>query len=191
MIKRFSQLWALSKGPRGLKAWAFSIPDKTQGCENICLANGALVEKLQGAAQRGAQFYFVFTVLRTPFSCSDMSLFSLKTCTPLKATPTPCANFMDAWKNAFFLQEKPMKPKNSSFFWGGGGVFWVFFWGGGGWSADFIFMGAQIFLTKLRVAKTFVWQTVLLLETFWGKTRRGNRTEGLQEENLLSRKIHW
>ena len=31
---------------------------------------------LQGAAQRGAQFYFIFAVLRTPFfSCSKMSLF--------------------------------------------------------------------------------------------------------------------
>ena len=42
---------------------------------------------LQGAAQRGAQFYFIFSVLRTLFSCSEMSLFSLKSCTPLKATP--------------------------------------------------------------------------------------------------------
>ena len=30
-----------------------------------------------------------------------------------------------------------------------GGVFWVFFWGGGGGSADFIFMGARIFLTDV------------------------------------------
>ena len=40
-----------------------------------------------------------------------------------------CANFMDAWKNAFFLQEKPMSIK---FLVLGGGVFWVFFGGGGG-----------------------------------------------------------
>ena len=33
---------------------------------------------LQGAAQRGAQFYFIFAVLRTLFSCSEMSLLSLK-----------------------------------------------------------------------------------------------------------------
>ena len=39
---------------------------------------------LQGAAQRGAQFCFIFTVLRTLFSCSEMSLFSLETCTALK-----------------------------------------------------------------------------------------------------------
>ena len=42
---------------------------------------------LQGAAQRGAQFYFIFAVLRTLFSCSEMSFVALKTCTPLKATP--------------------------------------------------------------------------------------------------------
>ena len=42
---------------------------------------------LQGAAQRGAQFYFIFAVLRTLFSCSEKSLFSLKTCTPVQATP--------------------------------------------------------------------------------------------------------
>ena len=29
---------------------------------------------LQGAAQRGAQFYFIFPVLRTLFSCRKMSL---------------------------------------------------------------------------------------------------------------------
>ena len=42
---------------------------------------------LQGAAQRGGQFYLIFAVLRTLFSCSKMSLFYLKTCTPMKATP--------------------------------------------------------------------------------------------------------
>ena len=42
-------------------------------------------------------------------------------------------------KNAFFLQEKPMSIKFLVL----GGVFWVFFGGG---SADFIFMGARIFL---------------------------------------------
>ena len=35
---------------------------------------------LQGAPQRGAQFDFIFAVLRTLFSCSKMSLFHLKTC---------------------------------------------------------------------------------------------------------------
>ena len=49
-----------------------------------------------------------------------------------------CANFMGAWKNVFFLQEKPMYIKFLLL--GGGGV------GGGGGSADFIFMGARIFL---------------------------------------------
>ena len=48
----------------------------------------ASVEVLQGAAQRrGGQFYFVFAVLQTLFSCSKNHPFDLKTCTPLKATP--------------------------------------------------------------------------------------------------------
>ena len=53
-----------------------------------------------------------------------------------------CTNFMGAWKNALFLQEKPMSIKFLVL----GGVFWV--WGGGVGSADFIFMGARIFLKK-------------------------------------------
>ena len=32
----------------------------------------------------GVQFYFIFAVLRALFPCSQMSLFYLKTCTPLK-----------------------------------------------------------------------------------------------------------
>ena len=40
-----------------------------------------------------------------------------------------CVNFMGAWENAFFLQEKPMSIKFLVL--GGGGVFWVFFGGGG------------------------------------------------------------
>ena len=56
-----------------------------------------------------------------------------------------CGNFMDAWKNAFFLQEKPMSIEFLVLGGGGGGVFWVFFWGGG--SADFTFMGARNFLS--------------------------------------------
>ena len=54
-----------------------------------------------------------------------------------------CVNFMDAWKNKFFLQEKPMSIK---FLVLGGGVSWVL---GGGGSADFIFMGARIFLNVM------------------------------------------
>ena len=45
-----------------------------------------------------------------------------------------CANFMGA----------PIKFLGL----GGGGVFWLFFFWGGGGSADFIFMGARIFLIK-------------------------------------------
>ena len=51
-----------------------------------------------------------------------------------------CVNFMDAWKNAFFLQENPWSIK---FLVLGGGILGF---GGGGGSADFIFMGARIFL---------------------------------------------
>ena len=50
-----------------------------------------------------------------------------------------CANFMDAWKNAFFLQEKkPMSIKFRVL----GGVFWV--WGGGG-KCRFYFYGREDF----------------------------------------------
>ena len=58
-----------------------------------------------------------------------------KICVRNSGAGNGCANFMDAWKNAFFLQEKPMSIK---FLVLGGGAFWV--WGGGG-SADFIFIG--------------------------------------------------
>ena len=51
------------------------------------------------------------------------------------------ANFMGAWKNAFSLQEN-LHVLNIPRFRGGG-----FGLGGGGGSADFIFMGAGIFLT--------------------------------------------
>ena len=51
-----------------------------------------------------------------------------------------CANFMDAWKKCVLSAGKPMSIKFRVL---GGGVFWVL---GGGGSADFIFMGAQIFL---------------------------------------------
>ena len=61
-----------------------------------------------------------------------------------------CVNFMDAWKNAFFLQEKPMSIK---FLVLGGRGYFVFFLGGG--SADFIFMGARIFLTKASHTRVF------------------------------------
>ena len=51
-----------------------------------------------------------------------------------------CANFMDTWKNASVLQEKPMSIK-FLVLGGGGGIL-----GFGGGGADFIFMGALIFL---------------------------------------------
>ena len=52
-----------------------------------------------------------------------------------------CANFMDARKKCVHSAGKTMSIK---FLVLGGGVFWVL--GGGGGSADFIFMGARIFL---------------------------------------------
>ena len=52
-----------------------------------------------------------------------------------------CTNFMGTWKNAFFLQEKPMPIKFLVFFWGGGEYFG--FWGG---KCRFYFMGARTFL---------------------------------------------
>ena len=55
-----------------------------------------------------------------------------------------CVNFMDAWKNALFLQEKNHVHKIPRFR-GGGGIL-----GFGGGSADFIFMGARIFLKVSR-----------------------------------------
>ena len=52
---------------------------------------------------------------------------------------------MDTRKNAFFLQKKPMSVKFLIFLiLGGGGILGL---GGGGGSADFIFIGARIFLT--------------------------------------------
>ena len=51
-----------------------------------------------------------------------------------------CANFMDTWKKCVLSAGKTMSVKFP--FFGGGGVFWGF----GGGSADFIFMGARIFL---------------------------------------------
>ena len=54
-----------------------------------------------------------------------------------------CANFMDAWKKCVRSAGKTVSIKFLVL--GGGGYFG--FWGGGG-SADFIFMGARIFLIK-------------------------------------------
>ena len=62
-----------------------------------------------------------------------------------------CANFMGAWKNALFLQEKPMSIKFLLL--GGGGIL-----GLGAGSADFIFMGARIFLKiRARISHVLVW----------------------------------
>ena len=50
-----------------------------------------------------------------------------------------CVNFMDAWKNAFFLQEKPLSIK---FLVLGGGI--LGFWGGGG-GVPILFLWARGF----------------------------------------------
>ena len=60
-------------------------------------------------------------------------------------------------KNAFFLQEKPMSIKFLVL--GRGGVFWVL---GGGESADFIFMGARIFLKMAVRVLTIPKQDILM-----------------------------
>ena len=64
----------------------FSLP-LTGGLSRGCPDFQKVHRVLQGAAQRGAQFYLIFAVLRAFFLCSKMSLFYLKTCTPMKATP--------------------------------------------------------------------------------------------------------
>ena len=55
-----------------------------------------------------------------------------------------CTNFMDTWKNALFLQEKPMSIKFLVL--GGGGYFG--FWGGGG--CRFYFYGRADFSELLK-----------------------------------------
>ena len=70
-----------------------------------------------------------------------------KICVRNSGAGNGCANFMDTWKNAFFLQEKPMSIK---FLVLGGGGYFGFFGGGG---ADFIFMRARIFLKQYALAK--------------------------------------
>ena len=45
------------------------------------------IECFRGRHKGGAQFYFIFAVLQTLFSCSAMNVFYLQTCTPMKGTP--------------------------------------------------------------------------------------------------------
>ena len=75
-----------------------------------------------------------------------------------------CAIFTDAWKNASVLQENLHVHKIPRF--GGGGVFW--FCGGG--SADFIFMGARIFL-KFEGSPHLLMNLSVLARTFTRLTR--------------------
>ena len=55
-----------------------------------------------------------------------------------------CANFMGAWKKCVLSAGKP--PMSTKFLVLGGGVLWVWVLGG---SADFISMGAGIFLAVI------------------------------------------
>ena len=64
------------------------------GKKPVAISHGVL----QGAAQRGAQFYLIFAALQTFLSCSKISLFYLKTCTPMKGTP------LSALKSQQFLR---------------------------------------------------------------------------------------
>ena len=57
-----------------------------------------------------------------------------------------CANFMDTWKKFVLSAGKTMSVKFP--------FFGFFFWGGGGVSANFIFMGARIFLNLIPSLKT-------------------------------------
>ena len=70
LLLSLSLLLALSLSPTTLAIWPYDL------------------RVLQGAARRGAQFYLRFSGSPdTFFWCSEMSLFSLKICTPVKATP--------------------------------------------------------------------------------------------------------
>ena len=79
----------LAKGDRIFATGSGTVSKHAlRSCAGICLISGHTIHRvLQGAAQRGVQFYFILAVLRTLCSCSEMSLFSLKTRTPVKATP--------------------------------------------------------------------------------------------------------
>ena len=68
-------------------------------------------------------------------------LVSVKFVSAILGPEMGCANFMDAWKNAFFLQKKTMSIKFLVL--GGGGVFWV--WGGRGGACRFYFYGRADF----------------------------------------------
>ena len=67
-----------------------------------------------------------------------------KICVRNSGAGNGCANFMDAWKNAFFLQEKPMSIKFLVL--GGGGLFGVL---GGGGGVPILFFWARGFFWKM------------------------------------------
>ena len=73
---------------------------------NICVARASAHAHhaidhsvLQGAAPRGAQFYFVFAVLRTLSSCSKMSLFYLRLSRPREASLESAVLLWGFWPN--------------------------------------------------------------------------------------------
>ena len=63
-----------------------------------------------------------------------------------------CANFIGAWDFCFFLQ-KNLHVHIKTLFRGGGGYLYWGFWGVGGRGANFILMGAGIFLPS-KYSKT-------------------------------------
>ena len=69
---------------------------------------------LQGVAQRWAQFDFIFVVLLTPLSCSKMSLFDLKTCTPLKGRPEAPFELEQALRDMKSIAAGPLRKGSSS-----------------------------------------------------------------------------
>ena len=79
-------------------------------------------------------------------------------------------NFMDAWKKCALSAGKTHVHKVPRF--GGGGVIWVFLGGG---SADFIFMGARIFLNEVPCFFFFLAGFHLLL------TGEKSREKGVRE----------
>ena len=58
-----------------------------------------------------------------------------------------CANFMGAWKNAFFCRKNAFFHRTFLVLGGGGGVLWDFFGGGGG-KCRFYFYGRGDFSEK-------------------------------------------
>ena len=88
-----------------------------------------------------------------------------------------CANFMDARKKCVLSAGKPVSIK---FLVLGGGVFWV--WGGG--SADFIFMGARIFLINLAAKHLRLVASLHVFVSEYGQRRLHKHCHSLSQPIL-------